>query len=104
LVIDDHTDVRERAALKRLGGRRSVVSAGADYVRFGTTTAAAAIPCAPAQTACTPGQLVTPSVADQYWRVEAGYTYRPLRTVAEFGIKIGVVRGTSLVPLTQADF
>jgi hypothetical protein len=43
-------------------------------------------------------------VADQYWRAEVGYTYRPLRTVAEFGIKIGVVRGTSLVTLTEADF
>ena len=104
LVIDDHTDVRERAALKRLGNRRSTVSASADYVRFGTTTASGAIPCAAGQTACAPGQRVVPSVADQYWRVETGYTYRPLRTVAEFGIKIGVVRGTSLVPLSQADF
>ncbi len=70
LVQDDPMDVRERAAWKRLGERRSTVSTSADFVRFGTS--------------------------DEFWRVDAGYTYRPLRTVAEFGIKIGVVRGTSL--------
>lgn len=103
LVIDDHMDVRERAAWRRLGQRRSVVSAAADFVRFGTTTGAAPIPCAVGQSTCAQGQLVVPSVADQFWRVETGYTYRPLRTVAEFGIKIGVVRGTSLVPLAELD-
>jgi hypothetical protein len=105
VVIEDHMDVRERAAFKRLGSRprRSVVSATAEYVRFGTTTGSSPIPCAAMQTTCTQGQLVTPSVADQFWRVETGYTYRPLRTVAEFGVKVGVVRGTSLVPLQQLD-
>ena len=34
-----------------------------------------------------------PQVDDQYWRVEAGYTYRPLRTIAEFSLRGGVVRG-----------
>jgi hypothetical protein len=103
LVIEDHMDVRERAAFKRLGSRtrRSVVSTSAEYVRFGTTTGST--PLCPVGQTCPPGQLATPSVADQFWRVETGYTYRPLRTVAEFGIKIGVLRGTSLVPLQVLD-
>jgi hypothetical protein len=82
LVIDDHMDVRERAAYKRLGSRRSVVTATGEYASFGTS-------CGGSST-CAPGQ--TPS-SDYFWRAEAGYTYRPLRTVSEFGIKIGVVRG-----------
>jgi hypothetical protein len=104
LVIEDHMDVREQAAWKRLGSRprRSVVAVSGDYVRFGTTTGAP-IPCAAGQTACVQGQPFTPSVVDQFWRVETGYTYRWLRTVAEFGIKIGVVRGTSLVALPEYD-
>jgi hypothetical protein len=102
IVLDDRTDVREKAALERLDGRRSVVAASGDYVGFGTTTGAA-IPCASGQPSCPAGQLRVPSVQDQYWRVEIGYTYRPLRTVAEFGIKLGVVRGTSLVQQTELD-
>jgi hypothetical protein len=82
LVIDDHMDVRERAALKRLGSRRSLVTATGEYASFGSS-------CGGSST-CAPGQ--TPA-ADYFWRAEAGYTYRPLRTVSEFGIKIGVVRG-----------
>src|SRR5262249_22466801 len=39
----------------------------------------------------------------QFWRTEVGYTYRPLRVVAEFGIKLGVVRGNSLVSLEELD-
>jgi hypothetical protein len=103
VVMDDRMDVRERALLKRLGGRRSVVSAGGEYVRFGTTTGTQAIACARGQADCPAGTSRVPSVNDQYWRVEVGYTYRPLRTVAEFGIRIGVVRGTSLVDLHELD-
>ena len=40
---------------------------------------------------------------DQYWRMEAGYTYRPLGTVAEFSMRGGVVRGTSLVQQDTYD-
>jgi hypothetical protein len=102
-VMDDRMDQRERAAFTRLGSRRSVVTATGEYVRFGTTTAAQAIPCAPNQEGCPAGAPRVPSVDDQFWRVELGYTYRPLRYVAEFGIRLGVVRGTSLVPLDQLD-
>jgi hypothetical protein len=84
LVIDDHMDVRERAAFKRLGSRRSVVAATGEYASFGSS-------CRGSST-CAPGQ--TPA-SDYFWRAEAGYTYRPMRTVSEFGIKIGVVRGDS---------
>jgi len=103
LVLEEPMDVREHAALQRLGGRRSTVATTADFVHFGTTTGSAAIPCAAGVPSCPVGQSRVPSVSDQFWRVEAGYTYRPLRTVAEFGIKIGVVRGTSLVGEQQLD-
>jgi hypothetical protein len=102
-VMEDRMDQRERAAFTRLGSRRSVVTATGEYVRFGTTTGAQAIPCAANQEGCPAGALRVPSVDDQFWRAEVGYTYRPLRYVAEFGIRLGVVRGTSLVPLEALD-
>jgi len=102
-VMDERMDVRERALLKRLDGRRSVITATGEFVRFGTTVGKSAIPCASGQDVCAPGKLTIPVVEDQYWRVEAGYTYRPLRTVAEFSLRIGVVRGASLVPSQTLD-
>ena len=102
-VIEDRMDARERAALKRHSGRRSVATATAEYVRFGKTTGKAKIPCAPRQTICKAGVLTLPAVEDQYWGVELGYTYRPLRTVAEFSIRGGVLRGASLVETATLD-
>ncbi len=102
-VLEDRADTRERALLTRLHGRRSVVTMSGEYVRFGTTTATSPIPCGQGQSSCSPGQLRTPSVSDQFWRVEGGYSYRPLRAVAEFGLRIGVVRGTSLVEEPKLD-
>jgi len=75
-VPEDREDARERALFARLSGRRSVLASSAEYVVFGERSAF--------------GQ---PVVADRYWRTEASYTYRPLRTIAEFGIRAGVVRG-----------
>jgi hypothetical protein len=103
IVHEDGTDERERWLLDRLGGRRSVVSATGELVRFGTTTGKTALPCAPGQESCPPGESRIPTVDDQYWRVEASYTYRPLRTVAEFGFRLGVVRGRSLVDVDLYD-
>jgi hypothetical protein len=80
LVSEDLMDVREHAALERLGGRRSVVSTFAEYVRFGSTP--------------TNGGSVT----DYFYRIEGAYTYRLLRTVDEFSIHAGIVRGQSPVP------
>ncbi|HEX9297605.1 MAG TPA: hypothetical protein VF881_17305 [Polyangiaceae bacterium] len=71
-VPGDLEDSRERAMLERLGGRRSVLAASGEYVMF--------------------------SRSDRYWRTEAGYTFRPLRRIAEFGIRAGVVRGPNAVP------
>jgi len=102
-VMDDHLDVHEQALLKRLDGRRSVVTAGGEFVRFGTTTGNSVLPCAEKQTDCPVGSSKRPIVDDQYWRVEAGYTYRPMRVVEEFSLKIGVVRGTSLVQTATYD-
>ena len=104
VVRDDAADVRERWLLDRVGGRRSLVSATAELVRFGTTTGAP-LPCAAGQQpTCKKGELHTPRIDDQYWRAEAAYTYRPLRAVSEFGFRIGVVRGESLVDLDLATY
>lgn len=73
-VYEEPLDVRERLALERLGGRRSLVGASFDYVRF--------------------TNLGGPA-ADWYYRAEGSYTYRVLRTVDEFAIHVGAVRGRS---------
>jgi hypothetical protein len=80
-VPGDIDEGRERAAAERLGQRRSVVSTAAEYVVFG-------------QRSEVEGRVVP----DRYWRTEASYRYRPLRTVAEFGIRAGVVRGPNPDP------
>ncbi len=88
-VPEEIVDARERALYQRLGGRRSVFSASADYVDFGTSHA---------QTADAQGNIVGHDVRDHYFRLEGGYTYRPLRFVTEFSLRAGVVRGKSPVP------
>jgi hypothetical protein len=80
-VLGDIQDAREQAALERLEGRRSVVTTSGEYVVFG-------------QRSEVEGRVVP----DRYWRTEASYTYRPLRSVAEFGIRAGVVRGPNPDP------
>jgi hypothetical protein len=89
-VPDDLADARERALLARLDGRRSVVFASGDYVNFGTSTA---------EQADSSGVVRTVNVPDNYFRIEAGYTYRPLRTVMEFSLRAGLVRSHAPVPL-----
>ncbi len=76
-VLPDAMDEHERTLLASLGGRRSRAAISTEYVDFGSTTTRA-------------GERT-----DRYWGVEGRYTYRPLRTVAEFGFRGGVVRGTS---------
>jgi hypothetical protein len=88
VVAEDVTDVREKAALARLSGRRSVVATSGEFVYFGATDATVGSAAAPA----------TKSFRDQYYRIEGSYTYRFLHTIAEFGIRAGVVRGQSVVP------
>jgi hypothetical protein len=80
-VPGDLEDARERALAARLDNRRSVVSTTTEYVVFG-------------QRSVDGGR----AVGDRYWRAEASYTYRPLRMVAEFGIRAGVVRGPNPSP------
>ncbi|MCC6551507.1 MAG: hypothetical protein IT372_00620 [Polyangiaceae bacterium] len=101
-VVEDRMDARERAAFERLGGRRSVLTASAEYVQFGTTTGSRPL-CPAGRPDCPSSEQQVPQVDDQYWRVEAGYTYRPLRTVAEFSLRGGVVRGKSLVDISELD-
>ncbi len=88
-LTEDATDARERALLARVHGRRATLKTSADYVHFGTTPTTLKPPgAAPELT----------NVRDQYWRVEGEFTYRLFRTVAEFGLRAGMVRGSSPVP------
>jgi hypothetical protein len=87
-VLDSAEDAREAALLARLGGRRSVVQASGEYVYFGATDATVASPSGPQPR----------SVRDQYYRFEGSYTYRLLGQISEFGVRVGAVRGRSLVP------
>lgn len=92
-VIDvpgDLDDARENALLARLGGLRSVITSSGELVSFGHTTS-------------TMPDGSTQKVLDHWYRIEAGYTYRPLRTVMEFGIRVGLVRGTAPVPFEKSS-
>jgi hypothetical protein len=86
-VPEELMDARERALHERLGGRRSVFFASGDYVDFGTS-----------EVFDTSGNPRTGGVRDRYFRLEGGYTYRPLRLITEFSLRAGVVRGKSPVP------
>jgi len=83
-VPDDVDDLREHHLLGRLDNRRSLVVGSFDYVYYGKSTS-------------TPVKGETQAVSDGYLRTEIAYFYRPLRHVLEFGIRIGIVRGTSPV-------
>jgi len=89
-IQDDIEEVREQALLSRLGGRRSAFFSSADYVSFGKSAAEAS-------------SGGTADVRDGYFRVEGGYTYRPLTVVTEFSLRIGVVRGRSPVALSESQ-
>jgi hypothetical protein len=88
-VSEDLMDVREHAALERLGGRRSVVSTSFEYVDFGHSLGTTSVPGTGGFT----GTLGDAS--DSYFRIEGAYTYRVLRTVDDFSVHVGVVRGRS---------
>jgi hypothetical protein len=88
-VPEDLMDIRERALFERLSGRRSVVSASGEYVSFGRSET----------DEIDPSTGALKQVDDNYYRLEAGYTYRPLRLITEFSLKIGVLRGHSPVPV-----
>lgn len=100
-VLEDEAEARERALLTRLLGRRSVATVSGELVRFGETEPSEPLVCGAGQDRCVEGAILPPSQAtvnDQYYRIEAGYTFRPLGTVSEFSIRGGIIRGTSLVP------
>lgn len=92
-VLDTAEDAREGATLARLDSRRSVVQTTGEYVDFGTSRGDVFVP----GDSTNPGHLRRRSVSDRYYRIEGSYTYRLLRTVSEFGIRAGVIRGSSLV-------
>lgn len=84
-VAEERMDVAEAALLSRIDGRRSVIAVEGDYVSFGDSETTVA------------GSTRPELVADRYYRAEARYSYRLLRTVSEFGIRVGLLRGQSPV-------
>jgi hypothetical protein len=99
-VVGDFEDSQEEALLTRLNGRRFVVDTAGEYAYFGKTSAGVCSGGCPPMGAPT-SQIV---VNDQYWHVEAGVTYRLLRTISEFGIRGGVYRGSSVVGTDPSKF
>jgi len=91
-VPEDGMDSIENAQSEQLEERRSVFSSSAEYVSFGKSVAAVKGPG---------GQLEDRVVDDRYYRVEGGYTYRPLRMISEFSVRVGVVRGSAPVPVRK---
>jgi hypothetical protein len=89
-VATDYLDLREQALLSRVHGRRSVSEVRVDYASFGTSRAFTA-------------DTGFRSVQDRFYRVEAAYTFRPLRVVTEFTVKLGVLRGTSPAPAANTS-
>ena len=87
-VVGDTTDAREEALLARLHGRRFVTSVTGEYASFGTVSGQV----------CPTSGCSTTSLTDSFYHVEGSFTYRLLRTVSEFGVRVGVYRGTSFVP------
>jgi hypothetical protein len=91
-VAPDMADEREKALSARHEDRRSVASASAEYVYFGTTSV---------DSTNADGSASTLELRDAYFRVEAAYTYRVFEFVSEFSLRAGIVRGRSPVPVTE---
>ena len=85
-VPEDGMDLIEDALSERLEDRRNVFFSSGEAVSFGKSRAADAA-----------GRET--KVDDSYYRIEGGYAHRPLRTINEFSFRIGVVRGSSPVPV-----
>ncbi len=92
-IVPSSTDLNERSLLARVDGRRSVFAAMGEYVNFGRSQA----------TDVTANGSTQTDVRDWYYRLEASYTYRPLRLVSEFSLRVGLVRGESPVPYAATD-
>ena len=91
-IVPSATDLNERALLSRVDGRRNVFSAMGEYVDFGHSQATDVSTASGTQT-----------IRDWYYRLEASYTYRPLRLISEFSLRAGLVRGESPVPYDATD-
>jgi len=88
-------DADEKAAARRVNERRSVTSFQGEWVTFGKSGGGvAAVPTVDPATGL-PVTVAAPARADNYYRLEASYAYRPLRLVNEFGVRLGLVRGAS---------
>jgi hypothetical protein len=83
----DEDEANEKATLRRVNGLRSSARVSGEWVTFGkSTTQSSVAPDVAPQTL---------SLDDHYYRLEASYAYRPLRTIDEFGVRLGLVRGSS---------
>lgn len=89
-VREAHAAVRERALLARVHGERSSFGVSGEFVDFGQSEVEIPRPVEL-------GGSERWRVRDRYYRVEGGYTYRPLRTISEFSLRLGVIRGQSPV-------
>jgi hypothetical protein len=92
----DKDDADEKAAALRVNQRRSITSFQGEYVDFGKSAGAASAPSSVDPLTGLPvAASPVPQGADDYYRLEASYAYRPLRIVNEFGVRLGLVRGSS---------
>jgi hypothetical protein len=85
-------DADELAAARRLSERRSVTTLRGEWVTFGESDPNDS--AEPLDATLEPPESGA-SRADDYYRLEASYAYRPLRLVNEFGVRLGLVRGSS---------
>jgi hypothetical protein len=89
-------DADEKAAARRVNERRSLTSFQGEWVTFGRSGArVAAVPVVDPGTGLPVAVTAPAARADDYYRLEASYAYRPLRLVNEFGVRLGLVRGSS---------
>jgi hypothetical protein len=79
-VSEAHIDAVERVLLKRLDRRRSTAAATLEGVNFGATRE---------------------EEEDYYLKAELSYMYQPLQTIAEFTLRVGVMRGSKTSDETE---
>ena len=93
-VAEDISEVRERALLERVEGRRSLLTARGEYVSFGESDATVL------EEGDTPRNV---AVDDGYWRAELSYHYRFFGFVSQLGMRAGVLRGSAPVGPEEAS-
>ncbi|MEY4546686.1 MAG: hypothetical protein RL685_2881 [Pseudomonadota bacterium] len=88
-------DADEKAAALRVAGQRSLTRVSGEWVSFGKSEGEGSSAGVDPVTGQPLLPVSTPERADDYYRLEASYAYRPLRLVNEFGVRLGLVRGSA---------